>query len=153
MRSGLAARRPSEWLALVLFLFAVQLATAAQPVLQLKIGTVMVKAELAATEESRERGLMFRDKLGKDEGMLFAFDEPAYHAMWMKNTLIPLSVAFMDGNGKILNIEEMEPQTEITHMAAGPARYALEMTGGWFAAHKIAAGAVVVGFDRVPARK
>ena len=61
--------------------------------------------------EQRATGLMFREKLAKNDGMLFVFDEPGYHAMWMKNTLIPLSVAFIDGEGRILNIVDMEPQT------------------------------------------
>ena len=80
--------------------------------------------------------------------MLFIFDEPAYHSMWMKNTLIPLSVAFIDRNGVILNILDMEPQTLDSHMAAGPAVYAIETNKGWFAAKKVKPGDKVTGLPR-----
>ena len=93
---------------------------------------------------------MFRDKLGRNDGMLFVFDQIGYHGMWMKNTLIPLSVAFIDESGRILNIAEMEPHSEITHSAAGPARYALEMNAGWFKARNIAPGSVVKGLEKAP---
>src|SRR5258708_1033341 len=85
------------------------------------------------------QGLMFRKKLGRDDGMLFIFEEPAYHSMWMKNTLVPLSVAFLDADGRILNILDMEPETLDTHTAAGPAIYAIETNKGWFAAHRVKA--------------
>ncbi len=104
-----------------------------------------LKVELAVTEDQREQGLMFRKQLGHDDGMLFVFDEPAYHAMWMKNTLIPLSVAFLDADGRILNVLDMEPQTLDTHQAAGPARYAIETNKGWFAERKVKAGDKVTG--------
>jgi uncharacterized membrane protein (UPF0127 family) len=77
--------------------------------------------------------------------MLFIFDEPAYHGMWMKNTLIPLSVAFLDADGRILNILDMEPQTLDAHTAAGPAIYAIETNKGWFAGHRVKAGDKVSG--------
>src|SRR5437588_11763597 len=73
-----------------------------------KVGPHSLKVELAAQEPQREQGLMYRKSLGRDDGMLFIFDEPGYHSMWMKNTLIPLSVAFIDGNGVILNILDMD---------------------------------------------
>ncbi len=88
-----------------------------------KVGTHTLKVELAVDDAERSHGLMFRKTMGKEEGMLFVFDEPGYHSMWMKDTLIPLSVAFIDGEGKIINILDMEPQTFDTHSAAGPARY------------------------------
>ena len=91
---------------------------------------------------------MFRKELGRDDGMLFIFDDPGYYAMWMKNTLIPLSVAFVDGNGVILNIADMEPQTLDSHGAAGPAVYAIETNVGWFAAHKVKAGDKVTGLPK-----
>src|SRR5438874_1214135 len=90
---------------------------------QPRIGPHALKVEVAATDPQRERGLMFREKLGKNDGMLFIFDDPGYHSMWMMNTLIPLSVAFVDRNGVILNIEDMEPRTTDVHSAAGPAAY------------------------------
>jgi uncharacterized membrane protein (UPF0127 family) len=107
-----------------------------------------LKVELAQTDEQRQQGLMFRKSLGRNDGMLFVFDEPAYHAMWMKNTLIPLSVAFIDRNGEILNVLDMEPQTLDTHMAAGPAVYAIETNKGWFAERKVKAGDKVTGLPK-----
>jgi uncharacterized membrane protein (UPF0127 family) len=86
--------------------------------------------------------------MGRDDGMLFIFDEPSYHSMWMKNTLIPLSVAFIDANGTILNILDMEPQTEEPHISAGPSIYAIETNKGWFAAKKIKAGDKVTGLPK-----
>jgi len=107
-----------------------------------------LKVEVAQSEPQREQGLMFRKQLGRNDGMLFIFDEPAYHAMWMKNTLIPLSVAFVDKDGEILNILDMEPQTLDTHMAAGPATYAIETNKGWFAEKKVKAGDKVTGLPK-----
>jgi hypothetical protein len=115
---------------------------------QLRMGPHTLKVEVAATDPQREKGLMMRPKLGQNDGMLFIFDEPAYHAMWMKNTLIPLSVAFVDAQGVILNILDMEPQTLDTHAAAGPAVYAIETNKGWFAAKKIKAGDKVAGLPK-----
>ena len=112
---------------------------------RIKVGPHPLKVEVAASDAELTQGLMHRTALGKDDGMLFIFGEPAYHGMWMKNTLIPLSVAFIDGDGRILNILDMEPQTLDTHMAAGPARYAIETNKGWFAAKKIKAGDTVTG--------
>jgi uncharacterized membrane protein (UPF0127 family) len=101
-----------------------------------------------ATPEELARGLMFREKLGRDEGMLFIFGEPAYHSMWMKNTLIPLSVAFVDAQGTILNIRDMEPHSEESHMSAGPSIYAIEVNRGWFAAKNVKAGDRVTGIPK-----
>jgi uncharacterized membrane protein (UPF0127 family) len=115
-----------------------------------KIGTHPLKVEVATTEEQRARGLMFRKSMPRDVGMLFTFDEPGYHAMWMKNTLIPLSVAFIDHEGRILNILDMEPETLDSHAASGPARYAIETNKGWFAERRIKAGEKVSGLPRLP---
>jgi uncharacterized membrane protein (UPF0127 family) len=115
---------------------------------QIKVGSHALKVEVAANEPARMQGLMYREALGKEEGMLFVFDELAYHSMWMKNTLIPLSVAFVADDGTILNILDMEPHTLDSHMAAGPARYAIETNQGWFAAKKIKAGDKVTGLPR-----
>ena len=116
---------------------------------QVKIGAHPLKVELAIAEEERMQGLMYRKSMPAEEGMLFIFDEPAYHSMWMKNTLIPLSVAFLDKDGVILNILDMEPQTLDSHMAAGPAVYAIETNKGWFAAKKIKPGDKVTGLPRL----
>lgn len=115
-----------------------------------KVGPHPLKVELAVSDEERSRGLMFRKAMGKDEGMLFVFDELGYHSMWMKDTLIPLSVAFIDGDGKIINILDMEPQTLDTHSAAGPARYAIETNKGWFVEKKVKPGDKVTGLPKPP---
>ena len=112
---------------------------------QIKVGSHPLKVEVADSDPQRTQGLMHRKSLGKNDGMLFVFDEIEYHGMWMKNTLIPLSVAFLDSKGEILNILDMEPLTLDTHMAAGPARYAIETNKGWFAEKKIKAGDKVTG--------
>ena len=118
------------------------------PVIELRIGEHKVSAEVAATEPARTHGLMFRKQpLGADAGMLFVFTAPSFHAMWMRNTYIPLSVAFIDERGVILNIADMMPLTTDSHTAAGFALYALEMNQGWFAAHGIRAGAKVLGLE------
>ena len=115
---------------------------------QVKIGKHPLKVEVVANDEQRARGLMFREKMGRNEGMLFVFDEPAYQSMWMKNTLIPLSVAFLDSNGVILNIRDMQPQALDTHTSAGPALYAIETNKGWFAERGIREGTRVTGLPR-----
>jgi len=124
--------------------------TTGLPTISLKVGNQSIQAEVAATDESRQRGLMFREKMARNEGMLFVFPQIAYHAMWMRNTPLPLSVAFLDDRGKILSIHEMQPFTEQSHQAAGPARFALEMNSGWFSANRIFAGDIIRGLDRAP---
>jgi len=119
------------------------------PVVQLSAGMHLIRAEVAADMASRSRGLMFRKSLAQNAGMVFVFDEASQHCMWMKNTLIPLSVAFLDDNGTIINIENMAPQTEDTHCAARPARYALEMDRGWFAARGIKPGTKLGGMEKL----
>ena len=137
----------------VLVAFTAQAALADSPlrIATLRIGAHRLKVEVAQTDAQREKGLMFRKQMGRDDGMLFIFDEPAYHAMWMKNTLLPLSVAFLDAHGTILNILDMEPQTLDSHAAAGPAIYAIETNKGWFEDRKIKAGDVVTGLPRIQA--
>lgn len=107
-------------------------------------------AEVAYTDPQRMQGLMYRRILPEDSGMLFVFSETARHAMWMKNTYIPLSVAFIDEQGVIINIENMQPQTEDTHPAAKPAKYALEVNLGWFGKHGVKPGAKIEGIDHAP---
>ena len=114
----------------------------------IKVGGHALRVEVVTTDEERARGLMHRKKLGANDGMLFIFDEPAYHSMWMKNTLIPLSVAFLDRNGMILNILDMEPETLDPHISAGPSIYAIETNKGWFAARKVQAGDRVTGLPK-----
>lgn len=119
------------------------------PVVELSAGLYRIEAEVADTFATRAEGLMHRRQMPGNRGMLFVFERSAKHCMWMRNTLIPLSVAFLDESGVIVNIEDMEPQTEITHCAAQPARYALEMNAGWFSAHKLAVGVRVKGIKAV----
>ncbi|WP_050475698.1 DUF192 domain-containing protein [Herbaspirillum rhizosphaerae] len=118
------------------------------PTTTLNAGLYLIKAEVASTEAQREQGLMFRDKMGANEGMVFVFGQPAGVCMWMKNTLIPLSVAFMDETGKIINIEEMKEQTLDSHCATKAATYALEMNKGWFKQKNIKPGTVIEGLPR-----
>jgi uncharacterized membrane protein (UPF0127 family) len=93
---------------------------------------------------------MFRKSLAANQGMLFVFAELERHCMWMRNTYVPLSVAFIDEAGVILNIADMQPQTEDSHCAVKPARYALEMNQGWFAAKGIKPGAKIAGLAKAP---
>ena len=120
------------------------------PTIFLKAGNQNIRVDVANTEATRQIGLMFRQKMGKQDGMLFVFPEIGYHAMWMRNTLIPLSVAYMNERGVVLSIHEMEALSEVAHQAAGPARYALEMNAGWFGSHKINVGDTIMGVERAP---
>ena len=120
------------------------------PTLALNAGIHVVQAEVANTFPSRAQGLMFRKSLGANQGMLFVFAEVERHCMWMRNTYVPLSVAFIDAAGVILNVADMKPQTEDSHCAAGPARYALEMNQGWFAVKGIKPGAKISGLAKAP---
>nr|WP_235953071.1 DUF192 domain-containing protein [Noviherbaspirillum galbum] len=118
------------------------------PVISLNAGIHVIRAEVAARDAERQQGLMYREKMGPNEGMVFLFGEPAGVCMWMKNTLIPLSVAFLDEAGKIVNIEDMKPQTTDSHCAKKPVRYALEMNQGWFRQKNIKPGMVIDGLPR-----
>jgi len=106
--------------------------------------------EVAYTDETRMQGLMHRRILPENRGMLFVFRDVAQHAMWMMNTHIPLSVAFLDERGVIINVEDMKPRTQDTHPAAKPARYALEVNRGWFRKRGIESGAKIEGLERAP---
>ena len=119
------------------------------PVVALTAGIHLIKAEVAATDEERQQGLMLREKMAANEGMVFVFQAPAGVCMWMKNTLLPLSVAFIDEAGKIVNIEDMKPQTTESHCAKKLVRYALEMNQGWFKQKNIKPGATIEGLPRV----
>ena len=140
---------------LAVFLLAAAAGHAQQPALprvELGAGMHVIRAEVADHDASRAIGLMYRSALAPNGGMLFVFDETSVHCMWMKNTLLPLSVAFIDEGGTILNIADMKPQTEDSHCAARPARYALEMAQGWFAARGIRAGFRLRGLDQLKPR-
>ena len=122
------------------------------PAVELGAGMHLIRAELAATDATRSLGLMHRSSLAPNGGMLFVFDAPGAYCMWMKNTPLPLSVAFIDAAGAIVNIEDMQPHTEQSHCAARPVTYALEMRQGWFAARGIRAGERLRGLDRLKPR-
>ena len=120
------------------------------PLLELFAGMHRVEAEVAATFDSRQTGMMQRTSMPTQRGMLFVFPEVARHCMWMRKTLLPLSVAFLDEKGRIINVEEMQPQTDDNHCATKPARYALEMNPGWFKSRGLGAGFSIVGIDNAP---
>lgn len=122
----------------------------AQGLLELSAGIYRIRVEVVNTYETRAEGLMFRKSLPANSGMLFIFDQAAQHCMWMRNTLIPLSVAFVDEQGRIINVEEMAPQTEDNHCATRPAKFALEMNAGWFKSRGLGQGVSLVGIDKAP---
>ena len=118
--------------------------------LNLKIHGFEISAEVAHTPDARRQGLMHRRHLKQDQGMLFVFPEPGYHAMWMRQTYLPLSVAFIDERGVILNIADMTPLTTERHEPVAPAKFVLEMHQGWFSKRGIKAGDRIVGLHDAP---
>jgi len=137
---------------IAILLIATTLSAHADPLITypLRIKKHEIRAEVANTEQGRLKGLMFRDKLAKNSGMIFSYPRAQPAAMWMKNTRIALSVAFIDANGRILNIAEMEPFSEQAHASAGAAAYALEMNGRWFSQRGIKVGDLVEGLKGLP---
>jgi uncharacterized membrane protein (UPF0127 family) len=115
------------------------------PRVRLAAGMHQIDAQVARTPEQRATGLMHRKEMPQHEGMLFAFETPTRQCFWMKNTLLPLSIAFVADDGTIVNIDEMAPQTLDEHCSAKPVRYVLEMNKGWFAKKKIKAGDKLTG--------
>ncbi len=132
-----------------LMLVAAPAAAQQLPVVELRAGMHLIRAEVAADYSTRGRGLMFRKSLAPNSGMLFIFDGADIHCMWMKNTYIPLSVAFLDAQGTIINVADMQPHSEQSHCAARPAVYALEMTQGWFAERGVKPGTKLGGIDKL----
>jgi uncharacterized protein len=132
---------PLPFLRALLFALAAGLASPAfakdepqsLPTLTLNAGMHNIRAQIASTPDQRTVGLMFRQTMAAHEGMLFVFEEPATQCFWMKNTLLPLSAAFVADDGTIVNIEDMKPQTLDSHCSKKPVRYVLEMNQGWFA--------------------
>jgi uncharacterized membrane protein (UPF0127 family) len=112
---------------------------------RLTAGIHNINAELASTPPQREIGLMFRSVMPANDGMLFVFERPGQQCFWMKNTLIPLSVAFIGDDGSVVNIDDMKPQTLDSHCSAKPVRFVLEMNEGWFAKRGIKAGSRLRG--------
>jgi len=137
------------------FLSAALLAAAAHaqlPAVELAAGMHLIRAEVADSMSTRMTGLMHRKSMAPNAGMVFVFEESAAHCMWMKNTLIPLSVAFIDEAGAIINIADMQPHSEQSHCATRPARYALEMNKGWFTQRGIKPGAKLRGLEKLAHR-
>ena len=118
-----------------------------------KSGVHVFTVEVATTEQEKTTGLMYRKELADGRGMLFDFQRDQEVSMWMKNTFIPLSVAFIDNKGIISNIEDMKPHDETPHGAVKPVRYALEMNAGWFAKRGIKGGVKIEGLEKTPAPK
>ena len=112
---------------------------------KLASGMHRIDAQVAATPEQRQTGLMFRKDMSQHEGMIFVFEQPAKQCFWMKNTLIPLSAAFLSDDGTIVNIEDMKPLALEPHCSTQPVRYVLEMNKGWFAKKGIKAGSKLQG--------
>jgi uncharacterized membrane protein (UPF0127 family) len=125
-------------------------ARAQPPEIPVSINGHKLTVEVAHTDAVRTQGLMHRRMLPENRGMLFVFPDAALHGMWMMDTYIPLSVAFLDERGVIINIADMEPHTRNTHSAAKPARYALEVNRGWFSKRAIKPGARIEGIERAP---
>lgn len=122
----------------------------ADPLLKLNLGTGSLDVEVAANQSERSKGLMRRSSMAESRGMLFVYPSPAYFCMWMKNTLIPLSVAFIDGQGQVINVADMTPHSETNHCTQRNAMYALEVNQGWFGRHGVSAGTQVLGLEKAP---
>ncbi len=135
------------------FFAALSLTASAQvnkglPIVELSIKSAKLKAEIAADNNTRSTGLMNRFSLAPDHGMLFVFAQSEPLAFWMKNCFIPLSIAYIDAKGVIVNIVDMKPQDESTYPSGAPAMFALEMKQGWFKERGIVIGDKLVGLDK-----
>ena len=110
------------------------------PRIKLSAGMHLIDTQVAATPEQRSTGLMFRKDMPPSEGMLFVFEQAGQQCFWMKNTLLPLTAAFVADDGTIVNLADMKPQTTDSHCSSQPVRYVLEMNQGWFGKKGIKAG-------------
>ena len=115
------------------------------PRTKITAGMYLIDAQVAATPQQRSTGLMFRPQMPASEGMLFVFDQPSEQCFWMKNTLLPLTAAFVADDGTIVNLADMKPQTTDSHCSKKPVRYVLEMNLGWFEKKGIKAGSKLSG--------
>ena len=107
---------------------------------KLNAGMHLLDVQVAQTNLERQTGLMFRKEMPQHEGMLFVFEQPATQCFWMRNTLLPLTAAFVADDGTIVNLADMKPQTDDSHCSTKPVRFVLEMNQGWFAKRNIQAG-------------
>lgn len=146
------ARSPWRLLATLSLLMLAAAGTSAQERAQPRLQTVeltagmhRIQAEVAQTPTQQMIGLMHRQTMAANEGMLFVYEQPQVHCFWMRNTLLPLSIAFIDDDGRIVNVLDMQPLTEDSHCAARPVRFALEMNQGWFAKRGLKAGSRLRG--------
>jgi len=130
--------------------FAQTAAQARLDTVTISAGMQNIRAEVARTSQQMATGMMFRREMGTHEGMLFAYDGLAVRCFWMKNTLLPLSIAFIADDGQIVNIADMQPQSETSHCSTRPVRFALEMNQGWFAKRHIEAGFRLKGAPFAP---
>ena len=120
---------------------------------RLQAGLHLIDAQVALTPEQRSIGLMWRAELAQNEGMLFVFEHAATQCFWMKNTLLPLTAAFIADDGAVVNLANMQPGSEISHCSAKPVRFVLEMQQGWFAKRGIAGGFKLAGAPFQPPRQ
>ncbi len=120
------------------------------PRLQLTAGMYVVNVQVAATDLQRSIGLMWRTDMPASEGMLFVFDQAKEQCFWMKNTVLPLSAAFVADDGRIVHIADMKPQSTDAHCSGRPVRYVLEMNQGWFAQKGIRVGTRLGGAPFAP---
>lgn len=112
---------------------------------ELSAGMHRINVQVAASPQERQIGLMHRREMPQHEGMLFVFEQPATQCFWMRNTLLPLTAAFVADDGTIVNLADMKPETEDSHCSARPVRYVLEMNLGWFAKKGVKAGSSLAG--------
>ncbi len=147
-----AIQRTFSLLALLVYATGYATSAAAQDEPQMKLqriklaaGMHQIDTQLAQTPEQRQIGLMWRKEMPQHEGMLFIFEQPSQQCFWMKNTLLPLTAAFVADDGTIVNLEDMKPQTTDPHCSNKPVRYVLEMNKGWFAKKGIQAGSKLTG--------
>ena len=110
------------------------------PTTKLQAGMHVIQAEVAATPLQTQTGMMFRTQMGTNEGMLFVFDEPGTRCFWMRNTLLPLTIAYLADDGRIVNLADMKPRDDTSHCSREPVRFALEMNQGWFEKRGLKAG-------------
>jgi uncharacterized protein len=141
-------RRALLWACLAFITAGAGAQTGPQPRLRtidLQLGIHIIKTELAITPEQQQVGMMFRKEMGNNEGMLFVSEERSQRCFWMRNTLLPLTIAFIADDGTIVNLADMEPLSERSHCSTQPVRFALEMNKGWFAKRGFKAGARISG--------
>lgn len=154
MRATSRALQPAALLAAAAFALLASTSGAASaqaraqpplPTVKLTAGIHVITAEAATTTQSRTIGLMHRERLGPNSGMLFVFEDKAQQCFWMRNTIVPLTIAFIEDDGTILQLADMAPKSEVSHCSQRPVRYALEMEQGWFGKRGMAPGARVGG--------